>query len=97
MAMEKLFQAVEEKRISAPSTTISIKPGRKEKKSTFSEDDVNAALLEVCHMSGNIYNSLPFLFVHFMSIHIIHTIVLICTIIGERKGVSGCGIQTWWK
>lgn len=49
MAMEKLFQAVEEKRAQAPLTTISVKPGKREKRSTFSEDDVNSALLEVCH------------------------------------------------
>jgi hypothetical protein len=49
MAMEQLFNSVEEKRAAAPLTTLTVKPGKKEKKTTFSEEDVNTALLEVCH------------------------------------------------
>jgi hypothetical protein len=49
LAMEKLFHAVQSKRAAAPLTTKSLKPGKKEKVSSFSEDDVNSVLLEVCH------------------------------------------------
>jgi hypothetical protein len=50
MAIESVFQAVEAKRADAPMTTAAKRPGgKKERRSSLSEADVNEALGEVCH------------------------------------------------
>lgn len=47
--VEQVREATEEKRAEAPIVSVAVRPGKKERRSSFSEDEVQEILGDVCH------------------------------------------------